>query len=129
MTDIAPAISPDIDLVEMTLADAAAAFARGVTAETLAAGFLERIATYNPHYNAIIVMNPHALDDARAIDRRRASGEALGPLAGVPVVVKDTMDMAGLPTTAGWAPLSRRAGGVSLIPAWDSPVVRRLLAA
>src|SRR5271169_3423176 len=57
------------------------------------------------------------------------AGEKLGPLAGVPVVVKDTMDMAGVATTAGWAPLSSRAGGVDLIPEFDSPVVERLRAA
>ena len=119
----------DFDLVEMTLADVAAAFARGVTAEALTAGFLERIATYNADYNAIIIMNPHALDDARAIDRRRANGEQLGPLAGVPVVIKDTMDMAGLPSTAGWHFLSAKAGGVDLIPETDAPVVARMRAA
>ncbi len=119
----------DDDLVEMTLEGAAAAFARGVTAEALAKAFLERVAAYNPRYNAIITMNPTALDDAREIDRRRAAGEALGPLAGVPVVVKDTMDMVGLPTTAGWHFLSAKAGGVDLIPETNSPVVARMKAA
>ncbi len=119
----------DADLVEMTLEGAAGAFARGVTAEELAKAFLERIAAYNPRYNAIIIMNPTALDDAREIDRRRAAGEALGSLAGVPVVIKDTMDMAGLPTTAGWHFLSSKAGGVDLIPETDSPVVARMKAA
>lgn len=114
------------DLVEMTLEDAAAAFARGVTSEELTKAFLARIVTYNPHYNAIITMNPAALDEAREIDRRRAAGETLGPLAGVPVVIKDTMDMAGLPTTAGWHFLSSKAGGVDLIPGTDSPVVARM---
>ncbi|MGE4481892.1 amidase [Acidocella sp.] len=119
----------DTDLVEMTLEDAAAAFARGVTSEALTKAFLARIATYNPRYNAIITMNPAALDEAREIDRRRAAGEALGPLAGVPVVIKDTMDMAGLPTTAGWHFLSARAGGVDLIPETDAPVTARMKAA
>ena len=118
-----------IKLVEMTLEDAAAAFARGVTSEALTKAFLARIESYNPRYNAIITMNPTALDDAREIDRRRAAGEELGPLAGVPVVIKDTMDMAGLPTTAGWHFLSAKAGGVDLIPETDSPVVARMKAA
>jgi Asp-tRNA(Asn)/Glu-tRNA(Gln) amidotransferase A subunit family amidase len=117
------------DLVEMSLEGAAAAFARGITAEELTKAFLERIAFYNPRYNAIITMNPTALDDAREIDRQRAVGEKLGPLAGVPVVIKDTMDMAGLPTTAGWHFLSSKAGGVDLIPETDSPVVARMKAA
>ena len=77
---------------------------------------LDRIATYNPRYNAIILLNPDALADARAIDRRRAAGEALGPLAGVPVVIKDPMDMVGFPTTAGWSLLHSKTGGVDLMP-------------
>lgn len=127
MTNAASAV--ELDVVEMTLADVAAAFALGVTAEALASAFLDRIASYNPHYNAIIVMNPDALDDARDIDLRRARGESLGPLAGVPIVVKDTMDMAGLPTTAGWHFLCAKAGGVDLIPETDAPVVARMRAA
>ena len=99
------------------------------TARQLAEACLARIAVYNPGYNAIITPNPNALRDADEVDRRRRAGENLGPLAGVPVVVKDTMDMTGLPTTAGWAPLSSRAGGVDLIPEFDSPVVARLRAA
>jgi aspartyl-tRNA(Asn)/glutamyl-tRNA(Gln) amidotransferase subunit A len=126
---LTPPALTDADLIEMTLAGAAAAFARNVTAEALTTAFLARIATYNPRYNAIIPLTPHALDEAREIDRRRAAGEALGPLAGVPVVIKDTMDMAGQPTTAGWHFLSSKAGGVDLIPETDAPVVARLKAA
>jgi aspartyl-tRNA(Asn)/glutamyl-tRNA(Gln) amidotransferase subunit A len=116
-------------LVEMTVADAQAAFARGVTAEALARAFLARIETYNSRYNALIFFNPNALDEARAIDARRASGEALGPLAGVPVVIKDTMDVAGLPSTGGWHFLCSKAGGTDLIPGTDAPVVARMRAA
>lgn len=120
---------PEIEIVEMTLADAADAFASGVTAEALTRAFLARVEAYNPRYNAIIIMNPDALADARASDARRAAGASLGPLDGVPVVIKDPMDMAGLPTTAGWRLLSARAGGIDLIPETDSPVVARMRAA
>ena len=74
-------------------------------------------------------LNPDALDDAKTIDRRRAAGEKLGPLAGVPVVIKDPMDMVGFPTTAGWSLLYSKTGGVDLMPATDSPVVARMRAA
>ena len=129
--DAAVTDAPDLSdlLVEMTVADAQAAFAKGVTAEALAKAFLARIETYNPRYNALIFLNPHALDEARAIDARRASGEALGPLAGVPVVIKDTMDVAGLPSTGGWHFLCSKAGGTDLIPGTDAPVVARMRAA
>ncbi|TXL69856.1 amidase [Vineibacter terrae] len=119
-----------VDPVELTVSDVQAGFASGAfTSEALTQACLERIARHNPRYVALITMNEDALRDARAVDRRRAAGEALGPLAGVPVVVKDTMDMAGLPSTGGWRLLSARAGGIDLIPATDSPVVARLRAA
>jgi Asp-tRNA(Asn)/Glu-tRNA(Gln) amidotransferase A subunit family amidase len=119
-----------LDLVELTVAQAQEAFASGaVTSEALTQAFLARIATYDPQYNAIVFLNPDALADARAIDRRRAAGEALGPLAGIPVVVKDAMDMVGFPTTAGWSLLYSKTGGVDLMPATDSPVVARMRAA
>ncbi len=119
-----------INLVELTVAQVQEGFATGAfTCEALTQACLDRIALYNPHYNALILMNPDALDDARAIDRRRAAGEALPPLAGVPVVIKDPMDMAGIPTTAGWSLLTSQRSGVDLIPATDSPVVARMRAA
>jgi aspartyl-tRNA(Asn)/glutamyl-tRNA(Gln) amidotransferase subunit A len=116
-----------IDLVELTVEQVQAGFASGAfTCEALTQACLDRIAQYNPRYNAIIFLNPAALDDAREIDRRRAAGETLPPLAGVPVVIKDPMDMVGFPTTAGWSLLYSGTGGTDLIPATDSPVVARM---
>jgi aspartyl-tRNA(Asn)/glutamyl-tRNA(Gln) amidotransferase subunit A len=117
-------------IVELTLQQAQDAMREGrLSARQLAEASLARIAEFNPGYNAIITPNPQALAEAEAIDRRRVAGEALGPLAGIPIVVKDTVDMAGLPTTAGWAPLSARAGGFDLLPERDAPVLARLRAA
>jgi Asp-tRNA(Asn)/Glu-tRNA(Gln) amidotransferase A subunit family amidase len=122
--------SHPIDLVELTVAGVQDGLAAGAfTCEQLTQAFLDRIATLNPRLNAIIFVNPAALADARAIDARRAVGEALGPLAGVPVVVKDTMDMLGFPSTGGWSLLYSGTGGVDLMPGSDSPVVARLRAA
>ena len=131
MDDVTPAgAEPAIDLVELTVEQVQAGFASGAfTSEALTQAFLDRIATYNARYNAIIFLNPDALADARAVDRRRAAGEALGPLAGVPVVVKDAMDMAGFPTTGGWSLLYSGKGGVDLMPGTDAPVVARMRAA
>jgi len=64
--------SANIDVLELTVAQIQAAFDSGaMTSEALTSAYLERIAQVNPRYNAIIFMNPQALDDARAIDRRR----------------------------------------------------------
>ena len=86
------------------------------TAEALARAALAQVHALNGKYNAIIFENPAALETARDIDRRRAAGAPLGPLAGVPVVVKDPMDMVGFPSTAGWRLLYSGTGGVDLMP-------------
>ncbi len=118
---------PAIDVTELTVADIQAAYAAGrYTCVELTRAFLARIADANPRLNAIIVLNPDALADAAAIDRRRAAGEILPPLAGIPAVIKDPMDMAGLPTTGGWSLLHGPSGGTAIIPATDSPVVARM---
>jgi len=122
-------ISP-IDLETLTVELVQAGFAKGrFTAESLARACFARIDALNDQYNAMIFLNHAALDDAREIDRRRAAGKALGPLAGVPVVIKDPMDMVGFPTTAGWSLLYSKTGGIDLMPATDSPVVARMRAA
>ena len=102
-----------IELIELTVARALAALSeRRMTAEELTVAFLARIDAVNPLYNAIIFLNPEAIRDAREIDRQRAAGETLGPLAGIPVVIKDTMDMVGFATTGGWSHLCSRTGGI-----------------
>ncbi|MDR5735500.1 amidase [Caballeronia sp. LZ025] len=117
----------DIDLAELTVEAVQEGFRTGsFTAEQLARACFERIERYNAKYNALIFLNPAAIDDARRIDERRAAGETLGPLAGVPVVIKDPMDMVGFPTTAGWAKLYSKTGGVDLMPERDAPVVARM---
>ncbi len=119
-----------IDVTKLTVATVQAGFADGtLTAAALTHACLDQIAAHNPRLNAIIFMNPDAMADAQAIDRRRAAGEALGPLAGVPIVVKDTMDMVGFPSTGGWSLLCSRTGGVDMMPGTDAPVVARMRAA
>lgn len=121
---------PPINLEELTIADIRAAYdAKDYSAEDLTRAYLARIRLYEPFYNAFTFMNPSALDDARAADVRREDGMMLGALDGIPVVVKETMDMAGLPSTAGWSELSSAAGGRSLVPQFDSTVVSRLKSA
>jgi aspartyl-tRNA(Asn)/glutamyl-tRNA(Gln) amidotransferase subunit A len=120
----------DIGLDTLTIDVIRQGFADGAfTAEDLTRACLARTAEINPRLNAIIFLNENATEEARAVDRRRMAGELLGPLAGVPFVAKDTMNVAGLPTTGGWHLLSSRAGGIDLIPEKDSCVVARMRAA
>lgn len=116
-----------LDVFGLTVDEVQAGYANGkFSAEDLARSCLENICRYNKTYNAIVFLSPSALDEARAIDRRRSAGERLGPLAGVPMVVKDAIDMIGFPTTAGWSALHSKSGGVDLMPETDAPVVERI---
>ena len=73
-----------------------------VTSEELTAYYLERIEAYNVRYNCFISMCPDALDIARDRDRQLATGQADGILFGIPVVIKDNMDLQGYYTTNGY---------------------------
>ncbi|WP_019587668.1 amidase [Deinococcus apachensis] len=119
-----------MNVEELTVQEVLQSYATGTfSCQALTHAYLERIARFNPRYNAFVYVNEHAMREARAIDTRLAAGEEVGALAGIPVVIKDPVDVAGMPTTAGWAPLSERAGGVAFIPGRDAPVVARLRAA
>jgi aspartyl-tRNA(Asn)/glutamyl-tRNA(Gln) amidotransferase subunit A len=62
---------------------------------------LDRIATFNPALNAIVLINPHARAQALEQERRLKKGDRVGPLCGVPFTVKDCIDVAGLRSTRG----------------------------
>ncbi|MBW7459166.1 amidase, partial [Paenibacillus sepulcri] len=123
----AASAADEFQFEEITLQELQAGYANGdYTAEKVVQAYLDRIQTYEPNYNAFTTMNTKALEEAREVDRRRAAGETLGSLAGVPIVIKEAVDMAGFPSTMGWAPLSKEKGGIQLIPETDAPVVARL---
>lgn len=115
------------DLTSASIADVHAAFDAGaLTSEKLTQLFLARIEAYDkkgPNLHAVIALNPHALDEARARDAERRAGGPRGPLHGIPVLIKDNIDVAGMPTTAGFYALR------DSIPAQDAEQVRRLRAA
>ncbi len=80
---------------------AAVAAGRIGAVETVTAA-LERVARLDGGLNAVVALRgEEALAEAEMLDRRRASGEPLGPLAGVPMLVKDLEDLTGMTTTKG----------------------------
>lgn len=87
----------------MTLEELAGAVRQGtVSAVELVTMSLERIERLDPSLNAVILIcADEALARAREVDARVADGEDLGPLAGLPLLVKDMEDVAGLPSTYG----------------------------
>jgi len=117
-------------LGELSIAGIREGLAGGAfTAEALTLAAIAQLKALNGTYNAVILENDAALETARDIDRRIVAGEPVGALAGVPIVVKDPMDMVGFPSTAGWRLLYSGTGGVDLLPERDSPVVARMRAA
>ena len=93
------------ELTTASVADINAAFSAGaLTSEKLTQLYLARIAAYDqagPKLNAVILLNPKALEEARALDPERKAGKIRGPLHGIPVLVKDNYDTFDLPTTGG----------------------------
>jgi amidase len=112
------------DLSTATLSDINAAIDAGaLSSEKLVSLYLARIEAYDkqgPKINAVITMNPKALDEARALDAERKTKGRRSPLHGIPVMIKDLIDVAGLPTTAGFKPFG------APIPLRDAGVVARL---
>ena len=94
--------------------------AREVSAVEVMEAALERVGRVNGIINAVVTLNPRALDDAREIDRRLARGETPGVLCGLSVGIKDVTPVAGLRTTYG-SPLY-----ADYVPDEDALVVRRL---
>jgi amidase len=72
-----------------------------LTSAGLTAYYLERIARLDPALHAVIAVNPAAIAEARARDEVRAAGASPGLLDGIPVLVKDNIEVAGMPVTAG----------------------------
>lgn len=91
-----------------------------ISSEELVRIHLERIAEVNPKINAIFKLNDNALQQAKAADAELAQGNIKGPLHGVPISIKDWIDVAGLPCAGGDARLLER------VPKEDATVVTRL---
>lgn len=100
----APAVR-SFNVVEAGISRLRSALESGqVTSEELVELYLERIRKYDSSgicLNAMVVMNPEAVAEAQASDRRRAAGFTLGPLDGIPYTAKDSYQVRGLTVAAG----------------------------
>ena len=110
--------------LEATIPELQAAMESGeLTSLELVDFYLARIAAYDdagPMLNAFIYVNPAAREQAAALDAERAASGPSGPLHGIPIVLKDNINTADMPTTAG----SRGLEG--FIPSEDAFQVRKL---
>ena len=90
------------DLTRLTAVETAAVIAAGqASAVEVAQAHLDRIAAVDGDVHAFLHVSDHALEVAADIDRRRAAGEQLGELAGVPLAVKDVLVTTDMPSTSG----------------------------
>ncbi len=90
------------DLIRLTAADLAAKLTSGeVSSVEATRAHLDRIAAVDGDIHAFLHVSDHALDVAADIDRRRAAGEDVGPLAGVPLAIKDVLVTTDMPSTSG----------------------------
>lgn len=116
------------EVEEATVADVHAAYvARTLTARQLVQAHLERIAAFDqagPRLNAVVHLNPRALEEAAALDEQlRKTGELAGPLHGITVILKDNVGTKDMPTTGGSTSLAGH------VPGADAAVVTKLRSA
>src|SRR5579863_3565685 len=115
-------------LEEATISDVHAAYKSGaITATRLVQAYLDRIKAYDqagPKLNVVIFLNPRALEEAAALDEHlRATGKFVGPLHGIPVLLKDNVNTKDMPTTGGSLSLAE------YVPATDATITQRLRSA
>ncbi|SEJ52030.1 amidase [Demequina mangrovi] len=119
-----PHQGPGFDPAGATIVELAAALDDGsLTAVGLLGFYLDRIEAYDdqgPTVNAVTQLAKTAAKEARASDKRRRKGESLGPLDGIPILVKENIDVKGLASTAGSVALLRN------YPSEDALVISRL---
>lgn len=112
------------EVAETAIADEQKAMAGGrTTSQALVQAYLDRIAALDhrgPALNALITLNPNALQEAEALDRERAAKGPRGPLHGIPVIVKDNYSTRDMQTTAGSVAL------LGFVPSNDAFQVRKL---
>ncbi len=96
------------------------------TVKDVVEAHLEQIEKYEDTYNAFTFINKNALQQASNIQKRIDKEESPGKLAGVPIVVKETVDVTGFPSTFGWEGFNKETGGVEIMPQVDAPIVKKL---
>ena len=91
-----------IDVTKLTMSQTIDYLDKGViTSEELVNLYLDRINTYNNDFKAIITINPNIIEEAKESDELRKNNTKRGILEGIPIIVKDNIDVKGMPTTAG----------------------------
>ncbi|MFD4635189.1 amidase [Streptomyces sp. NPDC058284] len=114
-------LASGVDLDTVTIPELQARMTDGsLSASALTRAYLRRIEKVDPKIHAVLRTSPAALREAAASDARHRQGKTLGPLDGIPVLLKDNVDTRDMPTTAGSLALAGKP------PATDAVLVARL---
>jgi amidase len=113
--------APPFSIVEATIPEMQTALQkRRVTSRELVSQSLARIATYEDRLNAVMMVNPKALEEAEALDRERSQGRIRGPLHGIPIAIKDNIHTTDMPTTGGALAFD------GLVPPYEATITKNL---
>src|ERR1043165_3181881 len=116
-----PAGKQQFSVVESSIRDMQTALKEGrITSREIVIQYLTRIALYEDKLNAVIAVNPHALEEADARDRERAQGKIRGPLHGIPIALKDNIHTTDMPTTGGALAFD------GLVPPYEATLTKNL---
>src|SRR5215510_7978747 len=108
-------------VVEASIRDMQTAMTEGrITSREIVLQYLTRIATYEDKLNAVVAVNPRALEEAEALDRERAQGKIRGPLHGIPIALKDNIHTTNMPTTGGALAFD------GLVPPYEATLTKNL---
>ena len=109
-----------IDITKMDISELENALNKEIiSSELLVNLYLERIEHYKD-YNAIITINEKAIDEAKKLDEERKKGKIRSQIHGIPIIVKDNIDVVGMPTTAGAKALQEN------YPNEDAEIIKKL---
>ena len=116
-----PQAKQTFNVVEATIREMQTAMKEGrTTSREIVQQYLTRIATYEDKLNAVIAVNPRALEEADALDRERAQGRVRGPLHGIPIALKDNVHTTNMPTTGGALAFD------GLVPPYEATLTKNL---
>jgi amidase len=118
--DMAQPAAP-FSVVEATIPEMQKAMQDGrITSRQIVEQYLVRIALYNDKLNAVVTVNPRALQEADRLDQERKAGKVRGPLHGIPIALKDNIHTTDIRTTGGAIAFE------NLIPSYDATLTKNL---
>ncbi len=119
-----PSPGNNIDLNELTVLEIHRAYEAGdYNSRQLVEAYLYRIRNFDKNINSLTTINPDAVNRAMELDREYEETGVLKPLHGIPLIVKDNINTAGMPTTGGSLALT------DFIPEKDAFIIRKLVEA